>query len=120
MKGTKMKIFGYILLGILVIVLLASLVFGLEWAGIKWYGFFGPKKEAVRREVFKETRSYNEGKEQELIKLRMEYLRATSEEDKKVIASTIRHLFADYPEDHIDSPELRSFLKQIKYSNVLP
>ena len=115
-----MKILGYVLLGVVVLVLMFPLAFGLEWAGIKWYGFFGPKKEAVRRDVFKETRSYNEGKEQELIKLRLEYLQAKTEEEKRVLASTIRHLFADYDENLIDSPELKSFLKQIKYSTILP
>jgi len=111
-----MKVFGRIVLGVIGIVLLASLAFGLEWVGIKWYGFFGPKREAVRREVFKQTRSYNEGKEQELVKLRLEYVRETDGEAKKALASTIRHSFADYDENLLDSEELRSFLKQIKYS----
>jgi len=110
-----MKIVGFVAVGIVVIVILLSAAFGLEWAGIKWYGFFGPKREAVRREVFKQTRSYNEGKEQELIKLRLEYLRETNEAAKKAIASTIRHSFADYDDSLIDSPELRAFLRQIKY-----
>lgn len=108
-----MKIIGYVAVGLIV---LLSVTFGLEWAGIKWYGFFGPKRAAVRREVFKQTRSYNEGKEQELIKLRMEYLKAQDDESKRAIASTIRHSFADYDETLLDSPELRTFLKQIKYS----
>ena len=111
-----MKVLGYVVLAILGVLILASLAFGLEWAGIKWYGFLGPKREAVRREVFKQTRSYNEGKEQELIKLRLEYMRA-SDEDKNVLASAIRHSFADYDENLIDSTELRAFLKQIKYGN---
>ena len=110
-----MKIFGYIVLGLIGVVLLASLAFGLEWADIAWKGFFGPKHEAVRREVFKETRSYNEGKEQQLIKYRLEYLRATDESEKKALASTIRLAFADYDENLLDSAELRTFLKQMKY-----
>lgn len=110
-----MKVFGYVVLGVVGLVLLASLAFGLEWAGIKWYGFFGPKREAVRREVFKQTRSYNEGKEQELIKLRLEYMRESDEDAKKALASAIRHSFADYDEALIDSAELRTFLKTIKY-----
>ena len=111
-----MKIIGYVAIGVVVLVVLLSAAFGMEWAGIKWYGFFGPKRAAVRREVFKQTRSYNEGKEQELIKLRLEYLREKDEEAKKAIASTIRHSFADYNEDLLDSAELRAFLKQMKYS----
>ncbi len=111
-----MKVFGYIVLVVLVLVAMASLAFGLEWAGIAWKGYFGPKHEAVRREVFKQTRSYNEGKEQELLKYRFEYMRA-DEAGKKAIASTVRLAFADYDENLLDSAELRSFLKDMKYGN---
>lgn len=111
-----MKVIGYVAVGIVVLVVLLSVAFGLEWAGIKWYGFFGPKREAVRREVFKQTRSYNGGKEQELVKMRLEYLRAKTDDEKKALASTIRHSFSDYDETLLESPELQSFLKQIKYS----
>ena len=109
-----MKIFGIVVIGLLCMAMLASLAFGLEWAGIKWYGFFGPKREAVRREVFKQTRSYNEAKEQELLKYRLEYLRAKDEADKEALAGTIRMAFADYDETLLDSEELRTFLNQIK------
>ncbi len=110
-----MKVFLGVLMIILFLVILLCVAFGLEWLGIGWKGYFGPKHEAVRREVFKQTRSYNEGKEQELLKLRREYLRA-SDEDKAGLASIIRHQFADYDETLIDSPELRGFLKKMKYS----
>lgn len=110
-----MKKIGYVLLGLLALALLAGAAFGLEWAGIKWYGFFGPKRAAVRRQVFKQTRSYNEAKEQELLKYRLEYMRATEDADKKAIASTIRMGFADYDEKLLDSEELRTFLREIKY-----
>ncbi len=109
-----MKVIGMAFVIIFVLAILLSLAFGLEWLGIKWYGFFGPKREAVRREVFKSTRSYNEGKEQELLKLRLEYMRADTTEEKEAIASTIRHSFADYDESLL-TPELRVFLKRIKY-----
>lgn len=103
----------YIFGGLLTLVLLGSLAFGTEWAGLAWKGYFAPKHEAVRRQVFKQTRSYNEGKEQELLKLRLEYLRA-DKEDKQAIASTIRHAFADYDENLL-TPELRRFLHSMKY-----
>ena len=109
------KKIGYGAICILTIALLIGAAFGLEWAGIKWQGFFGPKREAVRREVFKQTRSYNEAKEQELLKYRLEYMRAKDESDKKAIASTIRMSFADYDEKLLDSQELVDFLKKIKY-----
>jgi hypothetical protein len=112
-----MKKIGYVLLVILTLIVMASLAFGLEWAGIAWKGYFGPKHEAVRREVFKQTRSYNEGKEQELLKYRVEYMRSKDDDEKKAIASTVRLAFADYDENLLDSAELRSFLKDMKYGN---
>ena len=89
------------------------LCFGLEWLGIGWRGFFGPKHAAVEREVFKQSRSYNEAKEQELLKYKLEYDRSTTEQDRKALAFTIRHKFADYDE-RLLSPELQSFLRKMK------
>lgn len=97
------------------LVLLIVLAFALNLGGLEWSRFFGPRREAVRRDVFKQTRSYNEGKEQELIRYRRQYLLAKSDEDKAVLASTIRLTFADYDETLLDSMELRTFLEQIKY-----
>lgn len=108
---SKVKI---VFLSIAGIVLCVVLAFGMELGGLQWQMFFGPKREAVRREVFKQTRSYNEGKEQELVKLRLEYMRA-DDESKGILQSTIRHSFSDYDENLLDSAELRSFLKQMKY-----
>lgn len=103
-----------VVLWVLGIVGCIVLAFALELGGLEWKKFFGPKHEAVRREVFKQTRSYNEGKEQELIKYRLEYLRAETDAEKTAIASTIRHAFADYDENLL-SEELRRFLHDIKY-----
>jgi len=111
-----MKTFKGIVLGIVVIVVLVSLMFGLKWLGLEWRGFFGPREQAVEREVFKQSRSYNEAKEQELLKYRLEYMRSDDATEKKAIASTIRMAFADYDETLL-SPELRRFLHEIKYGN---
>jgi len=115
-----MKKFGIgvlIVLGVLLfIAALASLAFGTKWAGLKWRGYFAPKYAAVDREVFKQTRSFNEAAEQELLKLRLEYLREKDPISKEAIAFTIRHKFADYNEKLLDSAELCSFLEQIKYA----
>jgi hypothetical protein len=109
-----LAIIGAILGVVVMIVLLIALAFGLEVGSLKWKGYFAPKHEAVRREVFKETRSYNEAKLQQLAKYRLEYIRAKDPEEKEALASTIRMMFADYDDEKLPS-ELRSFLKQIKY-----
>jgi hypothetical protein len=100
--------------GILGLVCFIAIVFLLELGGLKWTEFFAPKRENVRRKVFLETRSYNEGKMQDLVKYRLEYLRAKTEDERMAIASTIRMSFAEYDETKL-TPELRNFLETIKY-----
>lgn len=109
---TKIRWFIYSIMSLILFVIIA---FGVELGGLQWSMFFGPKHEAVRREVFKQTRSYNEAKEQELIKYRLEYMRSSDPVEREALASTIRFAFADYNENLLDSTELRNFLKEMKY-----
>lgn len=81
--------------------------------GLKWFAFIAPQKESVRREVFENTRSFNEAKKQDLLKYRYEYIKSGKEE-KEAIASTIRQMYADYDESRLPV-ELRDFLHEIKY-----
>lgn len=106
--------FKNIFLGLIGLIFLIALTFTLELGGLQWKMFFAPKHEAVRRKVFKETRSYNEAKLQDLTRYRLQYLRTTSEEEKEVLASTIRHMFAEYDEKKLPL-ELKQFLTKIKY-----
>jgi len=113
---TGIKIFlGFI--GVIVLFLALELGFG--WFGVFYTKTVGKAKENARREVFEETQSYVEGKRQELIKYRLEYMRADSS-DKEAIKMTIVQSFANFDEDkHRDkfSAELISFLKEMKYKN---
>jgi hypothetical protein len=111
----KLKYMGIGALVLVGIALLIGLAFVLELGGLQWKRFFAPKHEDVRRDVFKRTRSYNEAKEQELLKYRLEYIRAKDPVEKEAIASTVRMAFSDYDESLLDSEELRRFLKEIKY-----
>lgn len=90
------------------------LILALDYGGLLWQSFIAPKRENVRRNVFEKTRSYNEAKLQDLVRYRMQYMRAKSDEDKEAISSTIRHLFSNYEDKNL-TPELRDFLKMIKY-----
>jgi len=108
-----MRTIGYVAMGIVILALMLSLAFGLEWAGIAWKGFFGPKHAAVEREVFKQTRQFTEGKIQDLSKHRLEYFREKDETSKKAILSTIRIQFADFDRSSLKNPELESFLKHV-------
>ena len=106
-----MKEYGKVLLGIFAVIVL---VLGLDLLGLGWLDFIGPKRQDIRREIFEETKSFNEAKEQDLLRYRLQYLRAETKQERDAIASTIRMAFADYDENKL-APELRDFLKSIKY-----
>jgi hypothetical protein len=99
--------------GIGVVILILILCFGLEWMGIGWKGFFGPKHAAVERKVFEQTRSYVHGKAQDLSRYRLQYLQAETQEAKDTIASTIRMQFAEVNPDDLQNEDLRGFLRQM-------
>lgn len=80
---------------------------------IKWRWEMRAVSEEGRRTTFEETKSYNEGKEQELLRLYREYMSA-SDEEKASLAFVIRHQFADYDASKLDI-ELQNFLEEIKY-----
>jgi len=96
----------------IVIVLSIAICFVLGLGGLGFYKFFAPKREAVRREVFEETRSYNQGKMQELAKLKLEYEMADIN-SQRALKSAIVHKFADYNDDRMPS-ELEEFLTKIR------
>jgi len=101
-----------VLLGVVGVVVLIAIAFSLELGGLGWKMFFAPKHEAVRRKVFKQTRSYNEGKIQDLAKYKFEYEKADTA-NRAVIASTIRHMFADFQCDELPE-QLKVFLKEMR------
>jgi len=108
-----MKKFGYVIFVLFGIVALISVAFLLELGGLEWNKFFKPKREAIRRDVFKETKSYNESKLQDLARYRLQYIEADNEESKSAIKSTINLMFADYDRSRLPA-ELSTFLYQIR------
>ena len=107
-----MKIAGAILGVILVVIALIAIAFTMELGGLQWAKFFNPRKEAVRRDVFKQTRSFNESKTQDLARFRLQYMEAEGG-SREALASTIRIMFADYDRSLLPN-ELAAFLYQIR------
>ena len=107
-----MKMVKYISLSLLSLVFLVALAFTFKLGGLEWKKFFAPKEENIKREVFKSTRSYNEGKTQDLARYRHQYEIGNAEE-KEAISSTIRIMFADYDRELLPN-ELSSFLFKIR------
>ncbi len=95
---------------LLITVGLIVLDFGAEQLGIIKIGIFEPQRENVRREVFKNTQSYVEGKTQELIKYRMEYIMTIDPQSRHAIQMTVASSCALLDDDKITDPELQRFL----------
>ena len=102
--GIKITAASFAALGVLLV-----LCFGLTWMGIEWRGFFGPKRAVIEREIFEETPSYRHGKIQDLTRYRFQYMKATSDEARSAIASTVRLQFAQFDVRSLDQAELRKF-----------
>ena len=78
------------------------------------YKYFAPKREAVRREVFENTKSYNQAAIQELQNMQFEYVKATPEQ-KAMLSDIILRRAADYDLDDPKVPsELRSFVTGLR------
>jgi len=105
-----------VFLGIGGFVLFIALICGLDYSGLMWESFIGPKREDIRRNIFEQTKSYNQANIQQLIDYRRQYMIA-SKQDKMIIANTVMHMFADYSPKGLDT-ELVEFLKLCKYGEM--
>ena len=76
------------------------------------YKFWAPKQEAVRREVFEQSKAYNTGMVQELENMQYEYAKATPEQ-KAAMKGVFLHRSADYPVDKMPT-DLRLFIQGLK------
>jgi hypothetical protein len=106
----------FVLAGILI------LSFGMTWLvqGNEFflYKFFAPKTEAVRRDVFEQTKSYQQGMIQELQNMQFEYIKAEPEH-KAALRSLILHRAADFPSDRLPD-DLRRFISDLKSEGWKP
>lgn len=110
MSSTK-SYFSGMGLALLAIVSLACLGFVANGLGLLSFSFFAPKVEAVRYSTFKESQSYNDGMIRDLQNLRLEYLKATPEQQAALRAITL-HRFSVYDVSRLP-PDLQSFYQSI-------
>lgn len=104
------KIIGLAFLGLIIVV---GLPFMLGWTNVFYTKTVGKAKQNAQREVFEQTQSYVEGKRQEAVKYRLEYMRG-DENDKAAIKMMIAQSFANFDENKLDET-LRSFVYKMKY-----
>jgi hypothetical protein len=108
-----MKVFGRVLLVALgTVVLVSGIQFAAEGSDYWLYRTFAPRREAVRREVFEQTKSYNEGMAQQLWDAQVEYAHADAN-GKAAIRSAVLHQVAGYDTERLPA-ELRVFVLELK------
>lgn len=81
------------------------------------YRFFAPKEEAVRRQVFEQSKAYNQGMVQELQNMQYQYVQA-DKEHKAALASVILHRVADYDVDKLP-PDTAAFIAELRRSREI-
>jgi hypothetical protein len=107
-----MKTAGYVLLALVAVLALTWIVQGNEFF---LYKVFAPKRAEVERQVFENTRSFNEGMVQELQAMRFEYAKEDDPEAKKAMASVILHRADGYDlNDPLVPQDLRNFIEQLR------
>jgi hypothetical protein len=106
--------FGTIGVFILILVLAVVGFCFLDYSGIFWSSKVGVWREDVRRNNFEHTKSYNQGKIQDLAKYFHEYNEADAS-GKVAIKATVRQMFADYDSSLVPDDELKQFLETCRF-----
>lgn len=99
------------------VVLLFAAIWIIQGNDFFMYQVFAPKYEAARRNVFEQSKAYNQGMIQELDQMRLDYVKGTPEQ-KEAIASIVLHRTADYDVDKLP-PYLQTFINSLR-SEVSP
>jgi hypothetical protein len=99
-------------IGLLVLVAILGLTWLVQGNNFFLYNFFAPKLEDSRREVFENTKSYQQGYLQELENMQFEWVKAAPEQ-KDALASIILHRAADFDQTKL-TPELREFIDELR------
>ena len=106
-------------------VIIASLmaIFAITWLGkgneFFLYKVFAPQQESVRRQVFEQSRAFNQSMVQELENMEVEYVREKDPAAKQAMASVILHRASGYNlNDRGVSADLRFFIENLKTERI--
>lgn len=108
MKGTTQGIFWPVFW----VLALGALVTGFIVGSLEFYRWYGSRQEAARREVYEQSKAYNEGIAQELQQMMFEYAKAPAAE-RAALASAILHTVADYDLDRLPADE-QDFVRSLR------
>ena len=81
------------------------------------YSFWAPKQENARREVFEQTKAFQQGTIQELSKMYLQYSDPTTTQNQKdALASVALHQTADFDIESLreKNPQLSSWINSLR------
>ncbi len=99
---------------VLALVVAVGLTFGLSAVGLAHLEFFGPKYQKAQREIYEQTPSYIQGKEQTLAELRLEYNRAKTAGEKNNVRSMIVNEAATVDLNLLKDKSLVRFIQNLR------
>jgi hypothetical protein len=103
-------------IGLLGVVGLLGLVWVLQGNDFFLYKAFAPRYEQTRRQVFEQSKAYNQGMIQELQNMQFEYEQADAAH-RAALGSIILHRAADYDEARLPS-DLQTFIAGLRRERV--
>jgi len=110
---------SWFLIGITLLVVLLGASWLVQGNEFFLYKTFAPKRAAVQRQVFENTRSFTQGMIQELENMQLEYVKADSV-GKATIKPIILHRAAGFNlNDSAVSYELRIFITNLRTQSTL-
>lgn len=110
MHSDDKKAIKYTLVGLVVVVIIIG---ALDYTGLMWKSFIGPKRQNVDTQIFYEGQAWTESNNRELAKYYDEYMHAEpGSSEREVITQLIKVNFSDVRAEKIKTPTLQAFLIQ--------
>ena len=106
---SKVKSVMYVVFSV---VILISIVLGMQYLSVKWYRIIGTEIESTKTDVYRNNKSYTEGTVRDLRELRVEYEKA-GDSHKSALKSLILQRANELDWERL-TEDLRVFLEEIK------
>ena len=98
------------------LIALSLVAFAIEGTDFFLYKTFAPSREAVRREVFEQSKAYRDGLMQELYSAQIDYAKASTPQQKQAIRSLVLHDVAGFSGDL--PPDLDGFVRTVRAEQI--
>ena len=99
-----------------VLIAMGLIAFAVQGTDFFLYKTFSPRREAVRREVFEQSKAYRDGLMQELRSAQIDYAKATSPQQKQAVGALVLHDVAGF--GGALPPDLDDFVRRVRAEQI--